>query len=244
MSVCAIITGRGGSSYACKNTMPIAGRPCVTWVAQAVLQSQLVTGPVFIDTDSSGIAAAAQLAGPVVHLPRPPQLALPSTQHAEVIRGSVDLLINSMRIDCDIVVVLLANSPMITWEWIDRTAAALMDDPHATGACTAWRAADDHPLRCMGLGPDGYAQPYLEGARSTNRQEYPPAYFYDAGPWVCRVEHALSCDGPPPWPWLGPRPRLVHREWVTGRDIHGPLDAAVSAWWLTHYAMHDRPEGV
>ena len=240
MSVAAIITGRGGSSYACKNTMPIAGRPCVTWVAQAALQSRFVEH-VYADTDSDHIAAAARLAGPVVHLERPQELAMADTQHAEVIQWSTNLVANTLQIDCEIVVVLLANSPMVTWEWIDRTISALMDDPNATGACTAWRAADDHPMRCMKINTAGYAQPYIAGDRSTNRQSYPPAYFYDAGPWVCMVDHALSCDGPPPWPWLGPRARLVEREWVTGRDIHGPFDAAVSSWWLTDYAIHDRP---
>ncbi|MDH3746350.1 MAG: hypothetical protein OES47_14725, partial [Acidobacteriota bacterium] len=105
---------------------------------------------------------------------------------------------------------------------------------------TVWEAADDHPLRALEI-QDGLLRPY-GGDRdvSTERQSYPPAYYYDQGVWAFRKECVDRRDGPNPWWWMGRRCHPIVRTWVTGRDVHTRFDLAIAEWWLSRPANRER----
>jgi N-acylneuraminate cytidylyltransferase len=99
---------------------------------------------------------------------------------------------------------------------------------------SVWEAQDDHPMRALQIGEDGLLETYGKEEREahTNRQSYPKAYFYDQGVWTFRKNCVKERSGPMPWWWMGKRCKPIIRPWVTGRDIHGPLDIEISEYWV------------
>ncbi|MDX1502283.1 MAG: NTP transferase domain-containing protein [Thermoanaerobaculia bacterium] len=228
----AIVTARAGSkSIRDKNVFPVGGRPLVAYPIDAARAARRISA-VLVSTDGESIAAVARERGCQV-IERPDELGGDHVNHGDVIRHAVreaDRRLDGLRN----VVLLLGNTVMIDGPLIDRCLAILEDEPELDSVMTVWEAADDHPLRALEIGEDGLLSPYGDPRRevSTERQSYPPAYYYDQGVWAFRKECVERRDGPNPWWWMGRRCRPVVREWVTGRDVHTVFDVAIAEWWL------------
>ncbi len=228
----AIVTARAGSkSIPDKNTAPVAGRPLVGYPIAAAARARRVAAT-FVSTDGDSIAEVARRAGCEV-IRRPPELAGDRVNHGEVIRHAVDW-VDERWPELANVVLLLGNTVMVDGELIDRCLELLEERPDLDSVMTVWEAADDHPLRALEI-DDGLLRPYGDPDRqvSTERQSYPPAYYYDQGVWAFRKQCAARRDGPNPWWWMGRRCHPLVRNWVTGRDVHTRLDLAVAEWWLS-----------
>ncbi|MDH3745757.1 MAG: NTP transferase domain-containing protein, partial [Acidobacteriota bacterium] len=212
----AIITARAGSkSIADKNVHPVSGRPLVSYPAFAALDAERIER-VFVSTDGNSIAkACAELGVEVIR--RPAELGGDEINHGDVIRHAVEW-VGERHPELENVVLLLGNTVMVDGELIDECLASLDKRPDLDSVMTVWEAADDHPLRALEI-RDGLLAPY-GGDRdvSTERQSYPPAYYYDQGVWAFRKECVDRRDGPNPWWWMGRRCHPIVRTWVTGRD--------------------------
>ncbi len=227
----AIVTARAGSkSIPDKNVLPVGGRPLVSYPIAAAHAAERIDR-VFVSTDGESIARVARSAGCTV-IDRPPELRGDSVNHGDVIRHAVRA-VDQEEPGLRIVVVLLGNTVMIDGPLIDRCVRRLEEEPELDSVMTVWEAADDHPLRALEVA-GGLLRPYGDPARevSTERQSYPPAYYYDQGVWAVRKECVERRDGPSPWWWMGRRCAPLVRTWVTGRDVHTGFDAAVAEWWL------------
>lgn len=229
----AIITARGGSqSIPHKNVLAVGGRPLVAYPIEAAKAASRI-GPVLVSTDCPLIGQAAyDCDATVIH--RPDWLSGSATNHGQVIRHAVRAAVDLVG-EIDSVTVLLGNTVMVDADLIDEAVGMLADDPDATGVMSVWEAADDHPFRALTL-RDGALRPYTAQLRglplSTNRQDYPPVYYYDQGVWTFRPQCVEEEAGPAPWWWMGERCRAIVRPWVTGRDVHSELDVAMAEWWL------------
>jgi len=214
-----------------KNLAPVAGRPLVSYPIQAAFDSRL-GGKVYLSTDGDRLAEVGAELGCHVLRRSPEQSG--DVPHAGVIAEAVRQVQADLP-GLELVTVLLGNTVHLDGAIIDTCLEILATRPELTGCCTVWQAQDDHPYRAMQVDLAGHLMPFGGVARrvSSNRQSYPPACFYDQGPWCFRPEWSQRDDGPSPWTWLGPRVHPVVRDWVTGRDVHGELDMAVSEWWVT-----------
>ncbi len=227
----AIVTARAGSkSIPDKNVHPLRGRPLVAYPLRAAREASRVEA-IYVSTDGEAIAAAAEAAGATV-IRRPDELAGDHVNHGEVIRHAVEW-VAARRPELANVVLLLGNTVMVDGELIDACLALLEERADLDSVMTVWEAADDHPLRALEI-VDGLLRPYGDAGRSvsTERQSYPRAYYYDQGVWAFRKECVERRDGPNPWWWMGKRCAPLVRNWVTGRDVHTPLDLAFAEAWL------------
>jgi N-acylneuraminate cytidylyltransferase len=228
----AIVTARAGSkSIVDKNVHPVRGRALVAYPIAAAQEAQRIDG-VFVSTDGEAIARASEEAGAVV-IERPDELGGDAVNHGDVIRHAVRW-VDARHPELENVVLLLGNTVMLDGELIDRCVAMLADRPDLDSVMTVWEAADDHPLRALEITAEGLLQPYGDPHRkvSTERQSYPPAYYYDQGVWAFRKGCVERREGPNPWWWMGKRSAPIVRNWVTGRDVHTRLDLAFSECWL------------
>lgn len=235
----AIVTARAGSkSIRDKNVFPVAGRRLVEYPIQAARDARHVA-KVWVSTDGESIAQAARDLDCGV-LWRPPELAGDHVNHGDVIRHDVRTLAGRFP-ELENVVILLGNTVMVDGRLIDECLEILAARPELDSVMTVWEAADDHPLRALEI-VDGLLQPYGDPDRkvSTERQSYPPAYYYDQGVWAFRKQTVEARLGPNPWWWMGRRCQPVIRNWVTGRDIHTHLDVSVAEWWLSDGRESDR----
>lgn len=234
--VIALVTAKGGNqSLENKNLIKIRGKESVLYSLEAARKSIWVS-EVYVSTEDSRIAKLCLENGFKV-INRPVHLAQPLTNHGDVIRHAYDQIVTELG-KFDYLVVLLGNTVMTSSNDIDATVEALVDDKNGTSAMTVWVAQDDHPMRAMKLGDDGYLESYLSlSGADTNRQSYPEVLYYDQGPWTVRTTtlelSERSSKSPGPWWWMGSKSIPIKREWITGRDTHSLLDVAVADWWLS-----------
>ena len=230
----AVVTARGGSkSIPLKNLAPVAGKPILTYPIQAA-QSAALIDEVYLSTDDERIAKVGGQCGATI-LWRPEYLATDTAGHAEVIQYACRQ-IQQAHPDLEVLVILLGNTVMIDGPTIDQCVQLLMTRDDLDSVMTVWQAADDHPYRALTTDDEGLLLPFPDPDRKapTNRQEYPTVYFYDNGVWAIRPSCVNELNGRAnPWTWMGQRCLPVVRDWVTGRDVHGPLDLAISEWWVS-----------
>src|SRR5690606_8135823 len=225
----AIITARAGSkSIKNKNVYPVLGKPMITYPIQAAKEASKVDR-VYVSTDGQSIAEVAQSLGCEV-IWRPAELAGDHVNHGDVIKPAVEYV---DRPELENIVILLGNTVMVDAELIDEGLSILQERKDLDSVMSVWEAADDHPMRALEI-KNGVLSPYGDPNRSvsTERQSYPPAYYFDQGIWVFRKQCIYSKDGPNPWWWMGKRCLPIVRPWVTGRDVHTYLDIALAEWWL------------
>jgi len=229
-----IITARGGSkSIPHKNLYPINGRPMVCYAVLAAKSASKV-GRIYIDTDDDAIAGVALGAGANAVLWRPDHLSRDSTNHGDVIKHAVFEVAAKLP-ELQNVVVLLGNTVMVDGELIDQALTMLDKHPEADSVMSVWQAQDDHPYRAFVLDRERYGclVNWSDEVVSTNRQSYPPVYFYDQGVWAFRWECVNRQSRiMTPWWWMGNVCLPIVRPWIAGRDVHSQLDIDIAEWWV------------
>jgi N-acylneuraminate cytidylyltransferase len=231
-----IVTAKGGNTtLPNKNVVPILGVPVFLYPLRAAKMARL-TQKVVVTTEDKTIRDLALKEG-VELIDRPIELSQPDSQHKDVIRHAV-AEIERRDPGIENVIVLLGNTVQVTPGLIDQ-CFEMLDSGDCDSVATVWRAQDDHPFRALTVNDGGYAKSFLGTDVSSNRQSYPPVYFYDQGVWAFKKACAFRQEGPNPWVWLGTRCRLLERLWVTGRDIHSWIDVSASAWYLTAVQTND-----
>jgi len=231
----AIVTARAGSkSIIDKNVLPVVGQPLVQYPIKAAQAAKRIS-EVWVSTDGEAIATASREAGAKL-IPRPDELGGDAVNHGIVIKHAVEYVDQRVN-NLQNIVLLLGNTVYIDGEIIDTALELLDQRADLDSVMTVWEAADDHPYRALQIRSDGLVETF-GGPRtvSTERQSYPKAYYYDQGVWAFRKQTVQAHDGPNPWWWMGKRVHPIVRPWVTGRDVHGPIDVFFSEQWVKHPA--------
>jgi 3-deoxy-manno-octulosonate cytidylyltransferase (CMP-KDO synthetase) len=113
-----------------KPLLPIAGKPLIVWVAERASEASTVSRAI-VATDDSRIFEAVRAAGFDAMMTRPDH-ASGTDRAAEVAR----------HLDCEIVVNVQGDEPLIAPETIDRAVKALIEDKAAQISTTS-EAIDD-----------------------------------------------------------------------------------------------------
>lgn len=230
MKNAVIITAKGSNtSVQNKNIIPILGIPVLLYVIRAAQLAPNVH-KIYVSTEDQHIKALA-VKNSLEVIDRPPELATPTAHHADAIEHAVRHVQEQIP-EVENFVVLLGNTVMITPGLITKSFQ-MLEEEDCDSVCSVWKAQDDHPYRAMKVNDEGYMESFLAVDCGSNRQSYPPVYFYDQGIWGFKGRCALEREGPVPWLWLGKKCKVIERPWVTGRDIHSWIDVSASAWYLT-----------
>ncbi len=225
-----LITAKGGNqTVQNKNIIPIQGSPVVAYPIRSA-KSSLLAEHVALSTECPRISRIAETEGIEV-VKRPDHLCDAKSLHKDVIKFEVERFLERDP-EIENIVVLLGNTVMVTSGLIDK-ALEMLDQPETDSVISVWEAQDDHPLRALKIGENGYVESYLGIDAGSNRQAYPKAVFYDQGIWAFKARCAIEQKGPPPWVWLGEKCKTIVRPWVTGRDIHSWIDVSASSWYLS-----------
>ncbi|MDP0500773.1 MAG: NTP transferase domain-containing protein [Verrucomicrobiota bacterium JB022] len=236
MKNAVILTAKGGNTTVQnKNVIPILGVPVMLYPLRAAKLS-VETDAIFVSTEDELIGNLAQKEGAKI-LVRPPELSTPESQHRDVIQYAVQQ-VEALHPELENVIVLLGNTVQVTPGVIDK-AFRMLEEDDCDSVATVWKAQDDHPFRAMTQDEQGYMKAFHDLDVSSNRQSYPPVYFYDQGVWAFRKHCAYEQKGPSPWVWLGQKCKMIERPWVTGRDIHTWIDISASVWYLNSIQVND-----
>lgn len=230
MEIAALLTGRGNNTLKDKNILPVFGKPLLTYPATAAKNSSLISS-FWISSDCKKILDAAYDVG-YKKIIRPPELALPSSQHIDAIDHALKEM-SMKKVYPNILVVMLANSVTIKTEWIDACINILINNPEATSAVPVYREMDHHPYRCKKLNNSGYLEPFFDFSNqfvSTNRQELLPAYFLSHNFWVLNLDTIDRNKGQKPWVFMGDK--IKHLTVDEAFDVHTIEDIKKSENWL------------
>lgn len=228
----ALLTGRGGSvSLPDKNILPVLGRPMMAYPAIMAKEAKLIDD-VYLSTDGEALKKAGRELDLKI-IDRPPELALPTSQHRDAIEHALKIMAEQ-GVHPDIIVVLLCNVGTHRPGLIDECVQLLMEHPELDSVVTIDERNEYHPLRAKRMGPDGLLEPFIktEGKISTNRQDLEPCYFLDHTFWALRVSTCFGklTQGQPPWDFMGNRILGVPNKGSI--DIHTEEDMAYTEAWL------------
>jgi len=229
-NIVALIIGRSGSSLPDKNVLPVLGQPLLHYTAAAALRSRFI-GRFYISSDCPKILEAGAAAG-YRPIPRPSGLSTATSQSADVVRHAARVI--EAEGEADVLVVQHANVGTVTTEIIDTCIEELLSDPSLSAVVPVHEKSEYHPFRAKGVSAEGLLESFFDfsdNSPSGNRQDLPPAYFFDHSIWVLSVPRGVwATDGQPPWPCMGNRIRPVVTEGHF--DVHSVEDLKRTEEWL------------
>ena len=132
MNIAALLTGRGNNTLKNKNILPVIGKPLMSYPASEARKCADIDH-FFCSSDDDRILACGRDLG-YEEIKRPVELSLPSSQHIDAIRHSVE----TMRLkgyDPDILIVLLCNSATTKKEWIEESIKIIREDDTVSSVC-------------------------------------------------------------------------------------------------------------
>jgi len=175
-ALCIILARAGSKGLPGKNTLEVAGRPCVAWTIDDAHAAQSV-GRVVLSSDGERALAIGAGLGAVTHR-REPALAGDEATVADAVRDAAE------RFEGDPIVILYGNVPMRPAGLIDRAVQTLLE----TGADSVQSYAPvgkHHPWWLVRVDGDGGVVDPWEGGALNNgvhrRQDLPPAFVPDGG---------------------------------------------------------------
>ena len=192
LDVLGLIPARGGSKgIPRKNLASLAGRPLLSYTAEAARASRRLTR-VVLSTDSPEIAAAGVALGLDVPFMRPAALSADDTPMLPVLQHALETLAAS-GFAAEVVVLLQPTSPLCRAEHIDA-AIDLLESSGADSVVSVVEVPHQfHPLSVMTI-DGGQLQPFSDGPTVTRRQDKPRVYARN-GPAVLAVQAAVLRDG-------------------------------------------------
>jgi len=235
IKIAALLTGKGGSSLADKNVLPVLGKPLLMYPAGAARLSCYIEH-FYVSSDDRKILGIAGGIG-YKKILRPGYLARKNSKHADVIAHALDVMKRDDKLVPDILVVLLANSAAIKTEWIDNCIKAIIENRNFSAVVPVCEDLDHHPYRAKKINKKGALEPFFDFRDrniSTNRQELEPSYFLCHNFWVLNVEKSVfSKRGQPPWVFMGNKikPFIVDE----CCDVHTQRDIMLTEEWIERH---------
>ena len=231
MKVFALLTGKGGSSLKNKNLIKILGKKILDYPCLAAKKVKSIDD-FYVSSECKKILNAAYKNG-FKKIKRPKNLSRKTSKHEDVLKHSLDFF-QSKKITPEILVVLLANSPTIKKEWIEKSIKLLKKNKKITSVVPVNKNNDFHPLRAKKISKR-YLKSYIKysGKISTNRQDLASNYFLTHNFWTIRTSSILKNNGYPPWKFMGKKcfPMIINNS----IDIHEKIDLVMAKYLIKNY---------
>lgn len=166
----AIIPARGGSKrLPRKNTLPIAGKPLISWTIEAAQKSKYID-EIFISTDDKDVIDIASKYNIDVPEIRPVELSSDDAKTQDVILYTLE----KFGKDIDVIIILQPTSPLRCSEHID-SAFELFELKNASSVVSV-TPCEHPPLWSNTLPSDGNLDGFLSPAANRRSQELEEYY--------------------------------------------------------------------
>jgi N-acylneuraminate cytidylyltransferase/CMP-N,N'-diacetyllegionaminic acid synthase len=184
INIMGIIGVRSGSKgVKDKNIKNLAGKPLVGWIIDKAKSSKYINKLV-VSTDSQKYKEIAELYGAEVPYLRPKSLSEDFSPELDYIKHMLDWLHKKERYTPDIIVRMMATSPLQTTHDIDSSIRKLLEN-QSSDSVVVVAEARQHPLKALKIIQDKNNNSKLvtyfsESGREVTpiaRQNYEKAYF-------------------------------------------------------------------
>lgn len=222
MTICAILTGRGGSSLKDKNIIKIKKKPILSYPCRAAIKVKKINN-FFVSSDDKKILDTASKYG-YKKILRPKILSTNNAKHEDVLKHSINKL-NELGLNPKIIVVLLANAPIIKPKWISDSIK-ILETSQATAVVPVIKDNDKHPYRSKKI-INGDLKSFFKFKKkiSSNRQNLEDSYFLCHNFWTIKTSAILKNKGEAPWTFMGNKvkPYVIKKS----MDVHERFDLKV-----------------
>jgi CMP-N,N'-diacetyllegionaminic acid synthase len=229
MKIYAILTGRGGSKLKNKNILKINGKPCLQYPCDAAKQVRVID-KFYSSSDDKNILKLTTKLG-YEKIKRPKNLSRDTTKHIDVIKHALNFIKKREKIIPEIIIVLLANAPIIKSKWISECLGYLKKDKSITAVVPVVEDNDHHPLRAKKT-KNGFLKEFIKSKSniSSNRQALEKNYFLCHNFWVIRTKEIYKNNGGQPWTFMGTKvkPYLIKNS----IDIHEQQDIIIANYLI------------
>ena len=220
MKIAAIITGKGSSFLKNKNMLKINNRPVLSYPCVEAKKVKEINN-FYVSSEDKKILGLCHKYG-YKKILRPKFLALANTRHSQVLKHALNFIIKD-KFKPEIIVVLLANAPIIKAKWIIDCIKIIINNKKVTAAVPVVLNNDHNPYRAKKI-KNGYLRNFVKTKKkiSSNRQQLNKSFFLCHNFWVIRTSAIIREKGEGPWNFMGKfvRPYLVKNS----IDIHNMQD--------------------
>ena len=143
MIITALLTGRGNNTFKNKNVKKIYGKPILYYPCSEAKKVKSMKNFLVSSEDKKILSAASKYG--YEKILRPKKLSKPNSLHHDVLLHALKDLKNK-NIFPDLLVVLLANAPIVESKWISDCIKLLFKNK-ATAVVPVVQDNDKHPFR-------------------------------------------------------------------------------------------------
>lgn len=228
--------GRGGSKgIPGKNTMPILGRPAMTYALIAAKNSKHVQ-QIYISSDSEEIFSVAR-SFDAIEIHRPAELCSDSALLQDAILHAAKTVV-AKDPETTHLSITMCNCPNIIASTIDAAYEKLLNNSDLDSVISVARYEMFSPERARTLNSDGKTlSPYVSFENfndkvTCDRKSHRPTYFADGGVTVVKIDSLWNMsENLLPFQWMGKS--IGHLEQIPGGgDIDFPWQIKSVEWWL------------
>jgi len=189
-NIVGIIPARGGSKgIPRKNIRKLAGKPLLTYTAEAAFGSKLLNR-IILSTEDEEIKQLGLKLGLDVPFIRPAKLAEDNTPSLPVIQHAVRTLEVDENYRSYVIVVLQPTSPLRTSEHIDEALEIFLSENADSLVSVTEVTHNMNPYSVMRLKKDGTIEPFLKYDENKNLRQVKPVFYARNGAaiYICSYE--------------------------------------------------------
>lgn len=188
-NIIGIIPARGGSKgIPRKNIKKLAGKPLLSYTAEAAHRSKLLTR-IVLSTEDEEIKQLGLDLGLDVPFMRPAKLAEDDTPGVSVIKHAVDTLEKEENYYPDVIVVLQPTSPLRTSEHIDEALNIFLSNDADSLVSITEVSHNMNPYSVMRLNDNGTIKQFLDYDEKNNLRQLKPKFYARNGAAIYICNH-------------------------------------------------------
>jgi len=227
MIITALLTGKENSTLKNKNKIKLFGEYIFNYSTKQAKKVKNINF-FYTSSDSKIILNETKKIGFEI-INRPKKLAKANTKHLDVLKHAVNIFKSKNQYP-DILVVLLANAPIVKSKWISDCIKILKNNKNISAVVPVQQINDHHPERAKKIAK-GFLKNFINKKKiSSNRQDLEKCFFLCHNFWVIRTDEIYKNNGIPPWSFMGKKVKAYKIK--NSIDIHYPIDIEIAKFIL------------
>lgn len=223
MKITALLTGKKNSTFKNKNEIRLQNDYIFNYPAKKAKKVKEINF-FYTSSDSKIILNQTKKIG-YESINRPKNLARKNSKHLDVLKHVLNIFKKKKQYP-DILVVLLANAPIVKSRWISDCIKILKKNNSLTAVVPVQNINDHHPERSKQI-KNNILKNFINKKKiSSNRQDLTKCFFLCHNFWVIRTKEIYKDNGPLPWSFMGKKvkPYVIKNS----IDIHSAIDVEIA----------------
>ena len=223
MKITALLTGKKNSTFKNKNKIKLHNEYIFNYPAKQAKKVKEIN-IFYTSSDSKIILNQTKKIG-YQSINRPKNLASKNSKHIDVLKHALNIFKKKNQYP-DILVVLLANAPIVKSRWISDCIKILKKNKNITAVVPVQNINDHHPERAKKINNNILKNFINKRKISTNRQDLTECFFLCHNFWVIRANEIYKSNGQLPWNFMGKKVKAYKIK--SSIDIHSSMDVEIA----------------